>query len=57
MEPIVTLVGIFVIILGIAALFLPAIARFINFPGNEKVKSIGVIVVGVIMVLLGYFYL
>jgi hypothetical protein len=49
-------IGIFLIILGIVALFIPAIARVINIPGNEKIKSIGVIVVGIIMLLLGYFY-
>lgn len=49
-------IGIFLIILGIVALFIPAIARVINIPGNEKIKSIGVIIVGIIMLLLGYFY-
>jgi hypothetical protein len=44
------------VIVGIVALFIPAIARVINIPGNEKIKSIGVIVVGIVMLLLGYFY-
>lgn len=57
MESIIVLIGIVLIILGIVALFIPAIARFINIPGNEKIKSIGVIVVGIVMLLLGYFYL
>ncbi|MBU6996288.1 MAG: hypothetical protein HXS41_00220 [Theionarchaea archaeon] len=56
MEPYVALLGIFLVILGIVAFFIPALARVINFPGNEKIKSIAVIIVGIIVLLLGYFY-
>jgi uncharacterized membrane protein HdeD (DUF308 family) len=56
MESLIVLVGIVLVIVGIVALFIPAIARVINIPGNEKIKSIGVIVVGIVMLLLGYFY-
>ncbi|MGC1121486.1 MAG: hypothetical protein WBA22_10375 [Candidatus Methanofastidiosia archaeon] len=57
MESYVMLLGIFMIILGIVAFFIPAIARLVSFPGNEKIKSIAVIAGGIIVLLVGYFYL
>jgi hypothetical protein len=46
--------GILVLILGIATLFLPSLARVINFPGNEKIKATVVIIVGIILIVYGY---
>jgi hypothetical protein len=49
-------IGIILVILGIAATFLPALTRVINIPGNERIKAIGVVIVGIIFVAIGYFY-
>lgn len=50
-------IGIFLIILGIVALLVPALARVINIPGNEKIKALGVIIVGIIFAVYGYFFI
>ena len=48
--------GILVLILGIATLFFPSLARIINFPGNERIKAIAVIIVGIILIVCGFIY-
>ena len=47
-------VGILLVLLGIGALFIPSLARIINIPGNEKIKAIGVLIVGIIIMAYGY---
>jgi hypothetical protein len=54
MIPILFGAGIIVMILGIAALFIPALTRIINVPGNEKIKAIGALIVGIIITIYGY---
>jgi hypothetical protein len=49
-------IGILLVILGIVATFVPALTRVINIPGNERIKAIGVIIVGIIFAAVGYFY-
>lgn len=56
MTPLVIGIGIILVIVGIAALFIPALARFINVPGNERIKALVVIVVGIILSAAGYLY-
>jgi hypothetical protein len=56
MIPIVVGAGIMVVLLGVIALFLPGLTRIINIPGNEKIKAIGAIIVGIIIASLGYIY-
>lgn len=48
--------GILVIILGIAALFVPALARVINIPGNERIKALGAVIAGIVITVIGYLY-
>ena len=54
MIPIVVGAGVIVVLLGVGALFLPALTRIINIPGNEKIKAIGAIIVGIIIASIGY---
>jgi len=49
-------IGILVILIGILALFVPSLTKVINIPGNEKIKSIGAIIVGIILTAIGYIY-
>ena len=56
MTPIMIGIGIILVIVGIAALFIPALTRLINFPGNERIKALVVIVVGIIFSVVGYLY-
>jgi len=47
------IVGLIVTILGIAAFFIPNLTRLINFPGGPKLKAIGSIVIGIIIIIIG----
>ena len=49
-------IGILVILIGILALFVPSLTKVINIPGNEKIKAIGAIIVGIILTAIGYIY-
>lgn len=42
------------VIFGILAIIFPGLARFINFPGSERIKAIAVIVTGFVFMVLGY---
>ena len=50
------IVGIGVTILGAASFFIPALTRFINAPGNPKIKSIISIIIGIIIIIISFVY-
>ena len=50
---ILVIVGVFVIIIGLAAFINPNFARIINAPGGPRLKAIIALVVGIIILLLG----
>jgi hypothetical protein len=52
---IIIIVGIIVIIIGLAAFLNPNFARIINAPGGPKLKATIALVVGIIMILFGLF--
>jgi uncharacterized protein YjeT (DUF2065 family) len=47
-------VGIVLILFGIGGLFMPGLTRLINIPGNEKIKAIGALIIGIIIAVFGY---
>jgi len=47
------IVGVIVILIGLAAFFNPNFARIINAPGSPRLKAIIAIVVGVIISIIG----
>ncbi|MBU7011345.1 MAG: hypothetical protein HXS46_11700 [Theionarchaea archaeon] len=49
-------IGIIMMIFGVAALIVPALTKIINMPGNEKIKAIGVVIVGLVIAVYGYMY-
>jgi hypothetical protein len=48
---ILVIVGVIVLLFGIAAFFNPNFARWINAPGGPRLKAIIAIVVGIILIL------
>ncbi|MGD2248202.1 MAG: hypothetical protein PVF58_07320 [Candidatus Methanofastidiosia archaeon] len=54
MMPTIFGLGILIMILGIAAFFIPSLTRIINFPGNEKIKAIVALIIGIVLTIYGY---
>ena len=50
---ILKVIGIFVIIVGIAALFNPSFAKLINAPGGPRIKAIIALITGIIIFIIG----
>ena len=48
--------GICLLIFGLLALVFPGLERFINFPGNARIKAIAVMVTGVIIMVTAYIW-
>jgi len=46
-------IGIIVLIFGIATFFLPSLSRWINLPGPPAVKAIGASITGIILIIVG----
>jgi hypothetical protein len=46
--------GTFVILIGLAGFINPNWTRWINFPGGPRLKSIGAIIIGVILVIVSF---
>ena len=53
---ILLIVGIIVIIIGMAAFFNPNFARLINAPGGPRLKAIIALIVGIIIIFIGVVY-
>lgn len=49
-------IGMALAVVGIVALFVPALARIISVPGNEKIKAIVTIIAGIIVAVYGYIF-
>ena len=45
--------GALVILIGLAAFFNPSFTRLINVPGGPKLKAIGSIIIGVVLLIIG----
>ena len=48
-----TVIGVIVLLVGIAAFFNPNLTRWINFPGGPKIKAIGAAISGIIFIIIG----
>ena len=46
-------IGIIVILVGLAALLNPNWSRRINLPGGPRLKSIGAMITGIILIIIG----
>ena len=46
-------VGVIVVLIGVAAFFIPAFARLINAPGGPKAKAIVAMAIGIILIVVG----
>ena len=53
---ILIVVGILMVILGIATFFIPKLENLINFPGSRSVKAVAVIIIGIILIAAGKTY-
>jgi len=53
---IMILIGILLVILGIATFFVPKLEDFINFPGSRSVKAVAIIIIGIILIVAGKIY-
>jgi len=53
---ILILIGILLVILGIATFFVPKLENLINLPGNRNVKAVAVIIIGIIFIAAGKMY-
>ena len=51
---IVVIVGLIVLLFGIAAFFNPNWARWINFPGGPRLKAIAALIIGIIIIIIGF---
>lgn len=51
---ILQIVGVIVVLFGIGALLNPNISRWINAPGSPKIKSIIAMIVGIILIIIGF---
>lgn len=47
-------IGVLIIILGFGAFINPNLARFINFPGGPRLKAIAALVIGLILLIIGF---
>jgi hypothetical protein len=50
---ILIIVGGLVALIGILSIFFPGLTRIINAPGNERIKSIIAIIIGLIILIIG----
>ena len=53
---IITVVGVIVILVGLAAFINPNFSRLINAPGSPRLKASIAIIVGVIILIIGFIY-
>ena len=53
---ILLMIGIIVILIGIAAIINPNIARIINAPGGPRIKAIVAIIAGLILLVVGFIF-
>ena len=47
------IIGGFIAIFGILSILFPGLTKIINAPGNERVKSIAAIIIGLIFLIIG----
>lgn len=50
---ILVIVGIFTIVIGIAAFLNPGFARLINAPGGPRIKAVVALIIGIIIFIVG----
>jgi hypothetical protein len=50
---ILIVVGVIVTLIGILSFFNPVIAKLINFPGGPKLKAVGAMIIGIILLIIG----
>jgi hypothetical protein len=50
----VLIIGIIVTIIGIATFINPNFAKLINLPGSPQLKAIVAIIVGIVIIILGF---
>ena len=50
---ILTIVGVFVLLIGLISFFNPSWTRWINFPGGPRLKAIVALIVGIILTGIG----
>lgn len=55
MIPLLIGIGILLVILGIAAFFVPGVSKIINVPGSERAKAFVVLIIGMILIIYEYF--
>jgi hypothetical protein len=48
------IVGVIVLLFGIAAFFNPNWARWINMPGGPRLKAIAALFIGIIIIIIGF---
>ena len=48
------IIGLCLLGFGVLAFVMPNLARFINFPGNARIKAIAVVVTGMIAMIAGF---
>ncbi len=51
------MIGILLVILGIATFFVPKLENLINFLGSRSVKAVAVIIIGIIIIVAGKIYI
>ena len=51
---IIIIIGAIVILIGILSIFFPALTKIINAPGGERLKSITAIIIGIILIIIGF---
>ncbi len=49
-------VGTIITLIGILSIFFPIITKIINLPGNERLKSITAIITGIIIIIIGLYF-
>jgi len=52
---IIIIVGAIVTLIGVLSIFFPALTKIINAPGGERLKSIIATVIGIILIIIGFF--
>lgn len=55
MIPLLIGIGILLVILGIAAFFVPGVSKIMNVPGSERAKAFVVLIIGMILIIYEYF--
>jgi len=48
------LLGIIVVLIGIGTIVYPPLARLINFPGDDRIKGFAAIIIGIIIIVVGF---